>query len=240
MNKTVAEVKDFISALKTNLKKHENEIIICTPFTTIPTVTSLAANTQINVGAQNCHFENLGAYTGEISPSMLKELDVKYVILGHSERRDYFFETDELINKKIKSALNVGLKVILCIGETAQERKIGITEEKISIQIKKALYGIEKKNLFDIIIAYEPIWAIGSKKNATKEDANRICGIIRKILAGMYDSNVAEDFSILYGGSVNASNARELLSMENIDGGLIGGASLDVEEFLKIIESVSD
>ena len=234
MNKTVAEVKDFISALKTNLKKHENEIIICTPFTTIPTVTSLAANTQINVGAQNCHFENLGAYTGEISPSMLKELYVKYVILGHSERRDYFFETDELINKKIKSALNVGLKVILCIGETAQERKIGITEEKISIQIKKALYGI------DIIIAYEPIWAIGSKKNATKEDANRICGIIRKILAGMYDSNVAEDFSILYGGSVNASNARELLSMENIDGGLIGGASLDVEEFLKIIESVSD
>ena len=171
---------------------------------------------------------------------MLKELDVKYVILGHSERRDYFFETDELINKKIKSALNVGLKVILCIGETAQERKIGITEEKISIQIKKALYGIEKKNLFDIIIAYEPIWAIGSKKSATKEDANRICGIIRKILAGMYDSNVAEDFSILYGGSVNASNARELLSMENIDGGLIGGASLDVEEFLKIIESVSD
>ena len=233
MNKTVAEVKDFISALKTNLKKHENEIIICTPFTTIPTVTSLAANTQINVGAQNCHFENLGAYTGEISPSMLKELDVKYVILGHSERRDYFFETDELINKKIKSALNVGLKVILCIGETAQERKIGITEEKISIQIKKALYGIEKKNLFDVIIAYEPIWAIGSKKSATKEDANRI-------LAGMYDSNVAEDFSILYGGSVNASNARELLSMENIDGGLIGGASLDVEEFLKIIESVSD
>ena len=170
MNKTVAEVKDFISASKTNLEKHENEIIICTPFTTIPMVTSLAANTQISVGAQNCHFENLGAYTGEISPSMLKELDVKYVILGHSERRDYFFETDELINKKIKSALNHSLKPILCVGETLEQRENNMQDAIISNQIKSALkmvkqtgYGVATPSIEDMKLDKPEIIKQGSR-----------------------------------------------------------------------------
>ena len=240
MNKTFKEAEKFVNELKVRLKICKNEVIICVPFIYVPVVVESAQNTQINVGAQNCHFEGFGAYTGEISPKMLKEMGVKYVILGHSERRDYFSETDELINKKIKSAINSGLKVILCVGETAHEREIGITEEKISMQIKKALYEVERKNLLNVMIAYEPIWAIGSGKSATKEDANRVCGAIRKILAKTYDSHVAENFSILYGGSVNVQNAKELLSMENIDGGLIGGASLSARDFLKIIENVLD
>lgn len=240
MNKTAREAKNFIDALKINSKNDENKIVICAPFTNIPVLVDLTADTQIDVGAQNCYFENFGAYTGEISPSMLKELGVKYVILGHSERRNYFCETDEMTNKKIKSALNVGLKVILCVGETTQEREIGITEEKISMQIKKALYEVAQENLLNIVIAYEPIWAIGTGKSATKEDANRVCGAIRKILEKIYNSHIAENFSILYGGSVNAKNAKELLNMENIDGGLIGGASLSAEEFSKIIEIVSN
>ena len=237
MNKPVKEAENFIKELKNRLRNYENEVVICVPFIDIPVVAELAQSTQISVGAQNCHFESFGAYTGEISPNMLKELGVKYVILGHSERRSYLFETDELINKKIKSALNSGLKVILCVGETLQERKINVTEEKISMQIKSALYEVEEANLENMMIAYEPIWAIGSGKSATKEEANRVCGSIRKILADMYNSHIAEKVSILYGGSVSAQNAEELLNMANIDGGLIGGASLNVEEFLKIIES---
>lgn len=240
MNKPVKEAENFIKELKNRLRNYENEVVICVPFIDIPVVAELAQNTQISVGAQNCHFESFGAYTGEISPNMLKDIGVKYVILGHSECRNYLFETDELINKKIKSALNSGLKVILCVGETLQERRINVAEEKISMQIKSALYEVEEANLEDVMVAYEPIWAIGSGKSATKEEANRVCGAIRKILADMYNSHIAEKVSILYGGSVIAQNAKELLNMANIDGGLIGGASLNVEEFFKIIESVSN
>lgn len=240
MNKTPKEAEGFIKELKNRLRNYENEVVICAPFIDIPVVAELAQNTQISVGAQNCHFENFGAYTGEVSSNMLKELGVKYVILGHSERRNYFFETDELINKKIKSALNYGLKVILCVGETLQERRINVTEEKISMQIKSALYDVKAENLENVVVAYEPIWAIGSGNSSTKEEADRVCDAIRKILANMYNSHIAEKVSILYGGSVSAQNAEELLNMGNIDGGLIGGASLNVEEFLKIIEIASN
>lgn len=240
MNKTPGESEQLIKSIKSRLSKMECEVVLCVPFIDIHVAVDLTQNTDIKVGAQNCHFEQNGAYTGEISAQMLKVLSVEYVILGHSERRVLFSENDEIINKKVKAALAEGLRVILCVGETERERMCDITEEKVSAQIKKALYGISKKELKSVSIAYEPLWAIGTGKTASKEIANKVCGKIRKIISCMYGKSASEEMSILYGGSVNARNARELLCMENIDGALIGKASLDSYEFSHIISGAQN
>lgn len=237
MNKTPKETEQFISAIKSGIGKKESEVVLCVPFVDIHTAVELTNKTSVKIGAQNCHFETSGAYTGEISAQMLKESAVEYVILGHSERRTYFNETDEIISEKVKAALSSNLQVILCIGETLQERENNRTKEKISMQIKKGLEGISKYELVNISIAYEPVWAIGTGKTATKEIANNACAEIRQIICESYGDKAANSIKILYGGSVNANNAPDLLAMEHIDGLLIGGASLDANEFLKIINA---
>lgn len=236
MNKTPSQAKALLKELKGVQTERHIETIICVPFIDIPVVVELTKSTPIKVGAQNCHFEGKGAFTGEISAEMLKEAGVKYVILGHSERRNYFSETDEIINKKIKTAVNLGLKVIFCVGETLQERENNITEEKIFMQIKNALFSLNAQNLKNLTIAYEPVWAIGAERSASNFEANRICGIIKKILADIFTPTISQKTPILYGGAINTGNAAEFFSMENIDGGLIGRASLDAVEFLQIIK----
>ena len=239
MNKTPEEAKRLINAIKSKLGEPACEVVLCVPFVDLHIAKEATLGTRIKIGAQNCHFEKSGAFTGEISARMLKTLSVEYVILGHSERRAYFNENDEMINKKVKSALAEELKVILCVGETLQERELNVTSEKISMQVKAGLAGVSAEDLKNISVAYEPVWAIGTGKTATKELANEVCGEIRELLASLYGERTASEVPILYGGSMNAENARDLLSMENIDGGLIGGASLDADEFLQIINSAT-
>ena len=235
MFKTRDEALSFIYAVNEMLPDREVvDSVICAPFIVLrDLVKRQGAN--LRIGAQNMHFEEKGAFTGEISPLMLKELDMDYVIIGHSERRQYFAETDETVNKKIKSALAVGLKPIVCVGETLEQRETGVTEQIITNQVEKAFEGISATDLENIIVAYEPIWAIGTGKTATKEDANTTIMQIRKKLAEMYGQNEAEGVIIQYGGSVKSSNAKELFEMSDIDGGLVGGASLKPEEFSKIV-----
>lgn len=235
MNKLPNEAIEFMDSLAKLVKDTNNEVIICAPYTDLFYVLLQAQGTNIKVGAQNMHFEDNGAYTGEVSGEMLKAIGVEYVIIGHSERRQYFNETDESVNKKIKSALNHNLKPIVCVGETLEQKEMGKAEEIITSQVKKALDGLEPKSLENVIIAYEPIWAIGTGKTATKEDANNSIKAIRKEIEKNYGENVAENIIILYGGSVNKDNAKELFNMSDIDGGLVGGASLKLDDFEKII-----
>ncbi len=235
MNKTPEEAEQLINSIKIKLEGSACEVVLCVPFVDIQTAVKTTRGTEIKIGAQNCHFEQSGAYTGEISAKMLKALSVEYVILGHSERRAHFNESDEIINKKVKAALAEGLKVILCVGETLQERELNVTSEKISMQVKAGLTGVSAEELQNVSVAYEPVWAIGTGKTATKELANEVCGEIREVLASLYGEETASEVPILYGGSVNTENARDLLSMEHIDGGLIGGASLNADEFSQII-----
>ena len=236
MNMLPNEAMSFITELEPYAKNAKCEIILCVPYTDLFYSLLTAQNTNIKIGAQNMHWEEKGAYTGEVSPNMLKCINVEYAIIGHSERRQYFAETDETVNKKIKSALNHGLKPILCVGETLEQRENNMQDAIISNQIKSALKGIE--SIENIIIAYEPIWAIGTGKVATKEDANNTIKIIRSTVKELYGDNVAQNICILYGGSVKKENAKELFSTSDIDGALIGGASLKVDEFAKIIESM--
>ena len=236
MNMLPNEAMSFITELEPYAKNAKCEIILCVPYTDLFYSLLTAQNTNIKIGAQNMHWEESGAYTGEVSPNMLKCINVEYVIIGHSERRQYFAETDETVNKKIKSALNHGLKPILCVGETLDQRENNMQDAIISNQIKAALKGIE--SIENITIAYEPIWAIGTGKVATKEDANNTIKIIRSTVKELYGDNVAQNICILYGGSVKKENAKELFSTSDIDGALIGGASLKVDEFAKIIESM--
>lgn len=235
MNKTPEDAERLINSIESKLGEPACEVVLCVPFVDLYIAKETTRGTEIKIGAQNCHFEPNGAFTGEISARMLKALSVEYVILGHSERRAYFNENDEMINKKVKSALAEGLKVILCVGETLQERELNITSEKISMQIKAGLAGVPAEELKNTIIAYEPVWAIGTGKTATQELADEVCGEIREIISEVYDETAASEVPILYGGSVTAKNGETLLGMENIDGGLIGGASLDADEFLQII-----
>ena len=235
MNMLPNETINFIQDLTPLVKDTKNEVILCVPYVDLFYALLHVQGTNIKIGAQNMHWAEKGAYTGEISGQMLKSIGVEYVIIGHSERRQYFSETDETVNKKIKSALAVGLKPIVCVGETLEQRENGITEKIITSQVEKAFEGIESKDLDKIIIAYEPIWAIGTGKTATKEDANATIMQIRKKLAEMYGQNEAEGVIIQYGGSVKSSNARDLFEMSDIDGGLVGGASLNAEEFSKIV-----
>ena len=235
MNMLPNEAIDFIDQFAPLVKNTDNEVILCVPYTDLFYALLHVQGTNIKIGAQNMHWEESGAYTGEVSGKMLKSIGVEYVIIGHSERRQYFAETDETVNKKIKSALSNGLKPIVCVGETLEQREQGITKNIITDQVEKALEEISAESLKDIIIAYEPIWAIGTGKTATKEDANETIKQIREKIAEKYGQNVADGVIIQYGGSVKSSNAKELFEMSDIDGGLVGGASLKPDEFSKIV-----
>ncbi len=215
------------------------EIVLCVPFLQIPAAVRAAKGTRIAIGAQNCHFEELGAYTGEISPQMLAEAGVKYVIIGHSERRRDNNETDNTVNRKVLSALQAGLRPIVCVGETLEMRDNDVTLDMVRMQVKTALRGVMHDQLRRVVIAYEPIWAIGTGYTATAEQANEVNAAIRAVLRENYGARAARSVSILYGGSMNVSNAHELLAQPDVDGGLIGGASLKTESFIKIIEAAN-
>ena len=235
MNKLPNEAIDFIDRLTPLVKNTENEVIVCVPYTDLFYALLTAQNTNIKIGAQNMHYEEKGAYTGEVSASMLKSIGVEYVIIGHSERRQYFNETDETVNKKVKSAFEHGLNPIVCVGETLEQRESGKAEEIITMQAQKALDGLKEEQVKNTIIAYEPIWAIGTGKTATSEDANNAIKAIRNKICQIYGQNVGKSIIIQYGGSVKSTNCKELFTTSDIDGGLVGGASLDPEEFAKII-----
>ena len=235
MNKLPNEAIEFIDELAKLVKDTDNEVIICAPYTDLFYVLLQTQGTNIKVGAQNMHFEDKGAYTGEVSGEMLKSIGVEYVIIGHSERRQYFNETDESVNKKIKAAFKNGLKPIVCVGETLEQREQGLAEKIIKDQTRLALDGLEKEQVKNTIIAYEPIWAIGTGKTATSEDANNSIKEIRKEIENLYGKEVSDEVIIQYGGSVKSKNAKELFETSDIDGGLVGGASLEAEEFSKIV-----
>lgn len=235
MNMLPNEAIKFIEDLTPLVKDTENEVILCVPYTDLFYALLTAQGTNIKIGAQNMHFEESGAYTGEVSAKMLKSINVEYVIIGHSERRQYFNETDETVNKKIKSAFANELKPIVCVGETLEERETGKTAEIITKQTELALEGLTNEQVANTIIAYEPIWAIGTGKTATSEDANNSVKEIRKKIEEIYGQETASRVIIQYGGSVKSSNAKELFEMSDIDGGLVGGASLKAEEFSKIV-----
>lgn len=238
MNQTPSEAKKFIAELIPMTKGLDNcDIVMCVPFVDIAAAVEAVKGTNLKIGAQNVHFMKSGAYTGEISAQMLVEAGVDYVIVGHSERRQYFAETDETVNLRTKAALEAGLKVIMCLGEVLDQRQNGITEEIVSMQTKLDLKGITKDQLKNVIIAYEPVWAIGTGLTATPEQADEACGVIRKVIAGLYGQAAADEIIVQYGGSMNDKNAAELLSMENVDGGLIGGASLKTDAFTAIVKA---
>ncbi len=239
MNKTPSEakvlVKEVIEAIGT---KPENvDVIVCPPFVAVDAAMGAAEGSFVKVGAQNLHFEAKGAYTGEIAADMLNDLGVSYVIIGHSERRQYFAETDETVNKKVLTAFEANLTPIICVGETLEQREQGITADLIRMQVKIAFGGVSADQAKKAIIAYEPVWAIGTGKTATNEQADEVCGIIRETIGELYDSATAEAIIIQYGGSMNAGNAEALLAMPNIDGGLIGGAALKPNDFATIVKS---
>ena len=238
MNFTPSEATAFINEVKPLVEGKNNcDIIFCAPFVTIGAAMEAAKGSNIKIGAQNVHFEEKGAFTGEISAKMLKEIGVEYVIIGHSERRQYFGETDHTVNLRTKAALNAGLKVLLCLGEVKEERLAGITNEVVAMQTKLDLAGISAEEIKNVIIAYEPVWAIGTGLTATPEQADETCGAIRDVVASLYGREVAEELIIQYGGSMNEKNAAELLSKANVDGGLIGGASLVAEKFNAIVDA---
>ncbi len=235
MNKTPEEAKKFMSEFIPLVENSKNEVIICAPFLDLKCLAKHTKGTNVKIGAQNMHWEETGAYTGEISGSMLKSIGVEYVIIGHSERRQYFAETDETVNKKIKSALENELKPILCVGESLQEKEAGITNKVITNQTRLALEGLSSGQVENIIIAYEPIWAIGTGKTATSQDANNSIKEIRDEICKIYGQTIAQRVIIQYGGSVKPENSKELFSTSDIDGALVGGASLKPEDFAKIV-----
>ena len=238
MNMTPSQAKALIEETKPLVAGKDNcDIIFCVPFVDIYAAQEAAAGSNIKIGAENVHFEEKGAFTGEISASMLKECGIEYVIVGHSERRQYFGETDTTVNLRTKAAINAGMKVLLCLGEVKDERLNGITNEVVSMQTKLALKDITKEELAQVIIAYEPVWAIGTGLTATPEQADETCGVIRETVRGLYGDDAAEKIIIQYGGSMNAGNAKELLAKENVDGGLIGGASLKAKDFSVIVDA---
>lgn len=228
MNKTLSESLELVNVLKDSCNTTDSEVVFCVPDINLKAVKDALEGTNIFVGAQNMHFEESGAFTGETSVLMLKDLGVKHVILGHSERRQYFSETCESVNKKTLKALEHGLTPIVCVGESLEDRQQNVTLELISMQVKRALNGVSDSDIEKVVIAYEPIWAIGTGVTATTDQAEEVCENIRKTLKSLYGDN-AEKVRIQYGGSVNADNAKELFSKNNIDGGLVGGASLKAD-----------
>ncbi|MFY9506937.1 MAG: triose-phosphate isomerase [Caldicoprobacterales bacterium] len=235
MNKTPEEAASMVKELAPLVKDSDIDIVLCAPFVSLQATLDAAAGTNIKVGAQNMHWEENGAYTGEVSPTMLNALGVEYVIIGHSERREYFAETDETVNKKVHSALAHGLKPIICVGETLEQREEGITQELVQGQTEAALKGLSAEDVKKCVIAYEPIWAIGTGKTATSEDANNVISYIRSTVKKVYGEEAANAIRIQYGGSMKPENAADLMAMSDIDGGLVGGASLKAEDFANII-----
>ena len=235
MNNTNAGTKALLTELAPLVKDAKCEVVVCVPFTDIDTARKAIRGTKIKLGAQNVHWAPKGAFTGEISAEMLKELKVEYVIIGHSERRQYFGETDASVNARVKAAVGAGLKAIICVGETLEEREAGKTNEVVTRQINGAFEGLEKIALKSIVVAYEPVWAIGTGKTATAQDANDTIAVIRKALRKLYGRTAANAMRIQYGGSMNPKNASELMAMPEIDGGLIGGASLKAEDYAKVV-----
>ena len=236
MHKTIAEALEFVEKIKAEVAGTDVETVICAPFTQLKDIKQAVKDTNIKVGAQNMHYEEKGAFTGEISAAMLKELMVDYVIIGHSERRQYFNETDETVNKKVKKALAYDITPIMCVGESLEEREAEKTKEIVKDQTMKGLEGLTNEQVSSLVIAYEPIWAIGTGKTATSEDAQLVCHLIRETLKELFGP-VSEEIRILYGGSVKPDNATELLAQVDIDGALVGGASLKAEDFAKIVKA---
>ena len=240
MNMTATETKKFAEDLKKIMPRAKwCDTLICVPACNISTAMKAFKDLRISVGAENVYFEEKGAYTGEVSADMLKDLGVKYVIIGHSERRQYFGETDLTVNRKVLSALEAGLHPIICVGETLEQRELGITMELIALQVKSALAGVPAEKLRKCVIAYEPVWAIGTGKTATAEQAAEVCTFIRTTVRHLYGARIARSITIQYGGSMKPANAAELLAQPDIDGGLIGGASLNPEDFIAIINAAN-
>ena len=239
MNKTPSEAKALIEEMKPLVKDAACDVVLCVPFIDIPAAIEAAKGSNIKIGAENVHFKSSGAYTGEVSAEMLKEAGVEYVVVGHSERRTYFGETDQTVNLRALAALNAGLKAIICVGETLEQRELGYTETLLKFQTKMALTNVTKEQLKNVIIAYEPVWAIGTGVTATADKADEGNGYVRAAIAEAYGEDVAQSVTIQYGGSMNAGNADELVSKENVDGGLIGGASLKAPDFAKIVAAAS-
>ena len=240
MNMTATETKKFAEDMKKIMPRAKwCETLICVPACNIQTAAKVFKDLRISVGAENVYFEEKGAYTGEVSAEMLKDLGVKYVIVGHSERRQYFCETDATVNKKVHAAINAGLFPIICVGESLEQRELGVTMELIAYQVKCALAGVPADKMRHVVIAYEPLWAIGTGKTATAEQAGEVCQAIRAVIRKLYGAHVARSVTIQYGGSMNAKNAAELLAQPDVDGGLIGGASLKPADFVQIINSAN-
>ena len=235
MNKTPSEAKALAEAIASKSADAKCDVVICPTAICIPAAVEAVKGASVAVGAQNVHFKESGAYTGELAANMLTEAGVKYVIIGHSERRQYFGETDETVNLRTKAALAAGLLPIVCVGESLTEREQGIMDDTVRRQTKIALLGVSAEDAKKVVIAYEPVWAIGTGKTATADQADEVCGIIRETVKGLYGSEVSDVIRIQYGGSMNAGNAAELLAKPNIDGGLIGGASLKPDDFAVII-----
>ena len=234
MNKTIKEAMDFVNDVKDKVQNDKVEAVICAPFTLLKDLKEATKGTNIKIGAQNMHYADNGAFTGEIAPNMLKELDIDYVVIGHSERREYFNETDETVNKKVLKALEVGIDPILCCGETLEEREAGKTKEVCKVQVEKALENVSKDDLEKVVIAYEPVWAIGTGKTATSEDANDVIKYIREVVANLY-GDLANKVRIQYGGSVKPQNVAEIMAQSDIDGALVGGASLESSDYTKLV-----
>ena len=240
MNMTATETKKFAEELKKIMPRAKwCDTLICVPACNIQTAAKAFKDLRISVGAENVYFEEKGAYTGEISADMLKDLGVKYVIVGHSERRQYFCETDTTVNKKVHAVLNAGMNPIICVGESLEQREEGVTEELVRMQTKIALRDVTAEQMANVVIAYEPIWAIGTGKTATADQAEEVCGQIRKVIGEVYGEAVAEATTVQYGGSMNAKNCEELLSKKDVDGGLIGGASLKAPDFAVIVNAAT-
>lgn len=236
MHKTRQQAADLANALAASVGTYDAvEVVLCPPFTALETVAQAIRGTKISLGAQNCHWADQGAYTGEISPLMLVDVGCKYVIIGHSERRQYFVETDESINKKAQAAYRHGLIPIICVGETLEERQAGKTESVVTTQVRGCLQGLPAEKVAESVIAYEPVWAIGTGQTATKEQAQEVHALIRKLVAEMFSTDVAEKVRIQYGGSVKPQNIRELMAQPDIDGALVGGASLEADSFAAIV-----
>ena len=239
MNKTPTEAGFLLDDLIPMVEYATCEVVCCVPATDLAVAVAKCAGTNVHVGAQNVHFEKSGAYTGEVSADMLVDLGVEYVVIGHSERRQYFAETDETVNKRAKAALAAGLKPIICVGESLTQREQGVTQELVRMQVKIALGGVSAEELKNVVIAYEPIWAIGTGRTATADQAQEVCAAIRKVVGELYGEAIAQGMTIQYGGSMNPANAAELLSKPDVDGGLIGGASLHAGKFCEIVEAAT-
>ncbi|MDD5937478.1 MAG: triose-phosphate isomerase [Clostridiales bacterium] len=240
MNKTLSETKAFAEELKPLLGRPKwCEVVLCVPFVNLQAAIRLFKDSRVAIGAENCHYESSGAYTGEVSAEMLKELGVKYVVIGHSERRQYYNETDFTVNKKVRAALDAGLRPIVCVGESLEQRELGVTLELITYQVKCALAGVPAEKMRHVIFAYEPLWAIGTGKTATAQEAGEVCQTIRAVIRKLYGARVARAVTIQYGGSMNPKNASELLAQPDVDGGLIGGASLKPDQFVEIVNAAN-